>query len=234
MSEKDQPDIAMILVAAGRGRRLGGARPKQYVELGGRPVLRRSIDACLAPAEVSRMICVIHPDDAEMYREAVAGIGDARLGAPVYGADTRSGSVRAGLDALAGEAPDLVLIHDAARPFVSVDVIRRVIAALGHAPGAVAALPVVDALWRVEGGSADTPLPRDGLWRAQTPQGFRFDAICAAHLQVSGDHADDVAVARAAGLEVAVVEGEEANFKITSQADMTRAREVLRLDGNRG
>jgi 2-C-methyl-D-erythritol 4-phosphate cytidylyltransferase / 2-C-methyl-D-erythritol 2,4-cyclodiphosphate synthase len=166
---------------------------------------------------------VIHADDGARYDAAVAG-GDPRLRPPVAGAETRAGSVRAGLEALSPMAPDRVLIHDAARPFVTPVVIDAVLAALDTAPGAFPALPVVDALWRAEGAEASAALPREGLWRAQTPQGFRFADILAAHRAHAGEAADDVAVARAAGLAVRVVPGDEGNFKITTAADLERAR----------
>ena len=215
---------AIVLVAAGRGSRMGAERPKQYLDLAGRPVIRHTIEACLAAPEIAALVVVIHPDDATAYDEAVADLDDPRLLPPVNGADTRAGSVRAGLEALVASTPARVLIHDAARPFLSIEVIRRVIDALGTADGAFAALPVVDALWSVEGAEAVAPVSREALWRAQTPQGFAFQAILAAHRQNDRDSADDVAVARAAGLRVVVVEGDEANFKITTPADMARAR----------
>jgi 2-C-methyl-D-erythritol 4-phosphate cytidylyltransferase len=129
-----------------------------------------------------------------------------------------------GLEALAPSTPDRVLIHDAARPFVSVEVVDAVLDALDEAPGAFAALPVVDALWSAEDNRAQSSVPRDGLWRAQTPQGFHFDTIFAAHRAYRGEAADDVAVARAAGLEVRIVPGSEANYKITTGADLAKAR----------
>ncbi|MBP7241363.1 bifunctional 2-C-methyl-D-erythritol 4-phosphate cytidylyltransferase/2-C-methyl-D-erythritol 2,4-cyclodiphosphate synthase [Amaricoccus sp.] len=216
--------VAGLVVAAGRGVRLGGDVPKQYLTLGGETVLARAVRALLAHPAVAAVRVAISPDDAARYARAMEGIDDSRLLPPVPGGADRAASVRAGLEALAPDAPDIVLIHDAARPFLGRDVIDRVLAALDHAPAAFPALPVVDALWRGADGHADEPAPRDGLWRAQTPQGFRFDAILAAHHAHRGPAADDVAVARAAGLEVALVAGDEANYKITDPADMARAR----------
>ena len=169
---------------------------------------------------------MIHPDDAVLYTAAVAGITDPRLAPPVAGGATRSASVAAGLEALAPHPPEAVLIHDAARPFVAAATIAACLAALDRHAGVLPALPVVDALWRAETGTADTPLPRDGLWRAQTPQGFRFAPLLAAYRAHAGEAADDVAVARAAGIEVALVEGSEDNFKITTAADLVRARRI--------
>lgn len=217
-----------LIVAAGRGTRLGAPVPKQYLDLGDTPVLARSIAALLSHAAIRGVRVVIHPEDRARYEAAVAGIADSRLGPAIDGAETRAGSVRAGLEALAADAPDRVLIHDAARPFVTPAVIGAVLEGLATADGAFPALPVVDALWRVGGGGAATePAPREGLWRAQTPQGFGFAAILAAHRGHAGEAADDVAVARAAGLAVAVVPGDDANAKITTAADLERARRAV-------
>ncbi len=216
---------AGLIVAAGRGQRLGGPTPKQYLRLGGEPVLRRAV-AALLPA-VDLLVVVIHPDDRPRYDEALAGLADPRLLPPADGADSRAASVLAGLEALAAEAPDRVLIHDAARPFPSRALVGAVLAALDTAPATLPALPVVDALWRAADGLATAPASREGLWRAQTPQGFRFAEILAAHRAHRGEAADDAAIARAAGLAVRLVPGEEANFKITTAGDLDRARALI-------
>ncbi len=213
---------AALIVAAGRGTRLGSETPKQYLPLNGKCALRRSVELFLGMEEVDAVLVAIHPDDAEQYDAAVQV--HSKLLDPVHGGETRAATVRAGLEALAGAPPDAVLIHDAARPFMPTDVVRRVMAALETTDGACAALPVVDALWRADGSRADRPVSRDGLWRAQTPQGFRFAPILAAHRGHGGDGADDVAVAREAGLVVTFVEGSEAGYKITTAADLARAR----------
>ena len=215
---------AALIVAAGRGTRVGATSPKQYLDLNGKTVLRRSVERMLSVSDIDHVRCVIHRDDADAYSDAMAGLEDARLMPPVVGGETRGLSVRAGLEALQAHAPDTVLIHDAARPFVPVSVVDAVLDALGDVAGACAALPVVDALWSSRNGMAGQPVSRDGLWRAQTPQGFRFADILAAHRADDGTAADDVAVARAAGLEVRFVEGSERNFKITTPADVARAR----------
>jgi 2-C-methyl-D-erythritol 4-phosphate cytidylyltransferase len=215
---------AGVIVAAGRGHRLGGDTPKQYASLGRSCALRLCVDRFLSMARIGLLQVVIHPDDLPLYVEALRGVRDPRLLAPASGGDTRAASVLKGLEALAPRAPTNVLIHDAARPFVSHDVVWAVIEALDEAPGAFAALPVVDALWVGADNRAQVSVPRDGLWRAQTPQGFHFDRILAAHREHGGDVADDVAVARAAGIEVRIVLGSEANYKITTGADLARAR----------
>jgi len=223
---------AAVIVAAGRGHRLGGDLPKQYAALGPSCPLRLCVDRFLAVARIGAVQVVIHPDDRGLYSEALRGVNDPRLLEPAGGGESRAASVMQGLEALAPLAPERVLIHDAARPFVPAAVIGAVIDALGRAEGAFAALPVVDALWRAEDDRALAPLPRDGLWRAQTPQGFHFRRILAAHRGRAGDAADDVAVARAAGIEVRIVHGSEANYKITTGADLARARaEVAREAG---
>ncbi len=218
---------AGLIVAAGRGTRLGTDLPKQYQQLGGRTVLARTLEAFVGHPRIGAVLTVIHPDDRDLYAEAVATVpGSAILLPPVTGEATRAGSVRRGLEALAAHRPERVLIHDAARPFVTGAVIEAVVAALDGAAAACPALPVVDALWRATGGRAEAPVPRGDLWRAQTPQGFRFDAILAAHRDHDGAAADDVEVARAAGLEVRLVPGDECNFKITTAADLERARQL--------
>jgi 2-C-methyl-D-erythritol 4-phosphate cytidylyltransferase / 2-C-methyl-D-erythritol 2,4-cyclodiphosphate synthase len=209
---------AVILVAAGRGSRMGGDLPKQWRDLAGMTVAARTIAAFRA-AGLTDMLLVIHPDDRD--RAAELGI------AWVAGADSRTGSVRAALDALLADPPARVLIHDIARPLVPPAVIGRVLRALDHAPGAAPALPVTDALWHGTGGQVRGTRDRTDLYRAQTPQGFRFAELAAAYAAHPGDAADDVAVARAAGLEVAIVAGDEDNLKLTWPADFARAETIL-------
>ncbi len=219
---------AGLIVAAGRGLRLGGDMPKQYLRLGGSTVLARAIRALLDHPAVGTVMVVINPDDRAHYETCVASIADTRLASPVTGGPTRCASVLAGLEALVGHGPDKVLIHDAARPFVSQPVISAVVAALAEAPAAFPALPLVDALWRAgEGLMVADPIDRVHLWRAQTPQGFAFHDILAAHRRHVGDAPDDVAVARAAGLGVRVVPGAEENYKITTAGDLAKARRTL-------
>lgn len=210
---------AAIVVAAGRGLRAGGDRPKQWQILAGRPVVAHALDAFSGMTR----ILVIHPDD----RRSAAALGVEIVG----GGDTRSQSVRNALVALAGRGIDRVLIHDAARPLVSPSVIGRVLAALDHGPGAAPALPISDALWTGAGGLVTGPRDRAGLYRAQTPQGFHFEAILAGHLAHAGDAADDVAVAIAAGLAVTIVAGDEDNLKLTWPGDFARAEAILRGRG---
>lgn len=217
---------AALIVAAGRGTRFGGDVPKQYVSVAGVCAFRRSVERFLSQHEIAVVQPVIHMDDERMYTDAMAEVTDPRLRPAVTGGVTRALSVLEGLQALAAEPPDCVLIHDAARPFVSDQIIGDVLAALQRVEGAFAALPVVDALWRVDEKTALEPVARDGLWRAQTPQGFHFAPLLAAHQAGTGDAADDVEIACAAGMTVEVVRGASENFKITTPEDLARAEQI--------
>ncbi|HXS06949.1 MAG TPA: bifunctional 2-C-methyl-D-erythritol 4-phosphate cytidylyltransferase/2-C-methyl-D-erythritol 2,4-cyclodiphosphate synthase [Rhizomicrobium sp.] len=212
--------IAVLIVAAGKGERTGRTGPKQYEPLGGLPMLRRTADAFHGwPVRV-----VIGPGQDALYRTAM---GENAL-PPVAGGTRRQDSVRLGLEALVTDAPDFVLIHDAARPLVSRAIIERVIAALeAGAAGAVPMLAVADTLRRQEDGQWVT-VPREGLWRAQTPQGFRFADILKAHRDhQAADATDDVAIAGLAGLAVEAVAGEEDNLKVTTEKDFALAERLL-------
>lgn len=215
--------IAALIVAAGRGTRLGADVPKQYIPLNGACALRRSVELFLEIPDVSQVACVIHQDDQARYEHAMSEAMTEKLLHPVQGGDTRAKSVLAGLTALERAMPSSVLIHDAARPFMPVEVIERVISGLKEHDGVCAALPVVDALWMERSGMAEHSVSREELWRAQTPQGFRYDAILAAHSRNHEDSADDVVVARRAGIAVKLVQGDENGFKITTQEDLARA-----------
>jgi 2-C-methyl-D-erythritol 4-phosphate cytidylyltransferase/2-C-methyl-D-erythritol 2,4-cyclodiphosphate synthase len=222
--------VAALIVAAGRGTRAGPGAPKQYRLLGGEPVLRRTLAAFALHEGVSHVLAVIHPDDADAYEEAARGL--PKLLPPCAGGASRQASVLLGLEALAAAAPARVLIHDGARPLVSAEIISRSIAALDTHQGALVALPVTDTIRRAAKGIAGDTVPRDGLWRAQTPQAFHFDAILEAHRKAAGaDFTDDVAVAAAAGIEVAMIEGDEANMKITGADDLARAERLIASAG---
>ena len=221
------PKIAALIVAAGKGARAGGAVPKQYQTVAGEAVLARSIRAMLQVEKVDKVTVCIRPEDRDLYDDIAPD--SPRLTPPIDGAGERALTVRAGLEALAADPPDIVLIHDAARPFVEAATIEGVIDALETAEGAFAATPVVDSLRAVENGAYARPLPREGVWRAETPQGFRFDAILAAH-RASDDPktTDDAEIARAHGLRVVPVESGGDNFKITTPVDFNRAEQRLR------
>lgn len=215
-----------LIVAAGRGSRAGGELPKQYQMVGSRSVLDRTVSSFVESPSVDAVGVVINRDDKDLYRSNVTQ-ADGLLD-PVAGGATRQISVANGLEAFADLRPDRVLIHDAARPFVSQGTIARVAAALDTHPGAIAALPVVDTVKRTNGAVIEATLPRDDLWTAQTPQGFHFDAILDAHRQARENgmdsFTDDAAVAEWAGLAVAVVEGDRENMKITTPSDVASAR----------
>ena len=214
-------ETVALVVAAGRGQRFGGPLPKQYAELAGRPVLGHSLARLAAHPRIGRVVAVIHPDDRALYDRAAAGLA---LPKPAAGGPSRQDSARLGLESLAALAPGAVLIHDGARPFVGAAVIDRVLDALGASAGAIAALPVTDTLKRGADGRITGTVERAGLWRAQTPQGFRFAEILAAHQKSAGrELTDDAAVAERAGLSVALVEGAPENIKITTQDDLARA-----------
>jgi 2-C-methyl-D-erythritol 4-phosphate cytidylyltransferase/2-C-methyl-D-erythritol 2,4-cyclodiphosphate synthase len=210
-----------IIVAAGRGTRAGGDLPKQWQMLNGQPVLAHTLAAF---AGVPRVL-VIHPDDRAR-AEAIAG--DAQI---VEGGATRDASVMNALLALEGRGVAHVLIHDGARPLVSAAVIDRVRGALEASPAAAPALAVTDALWTGTQGLVSGTRDRTGLYRAQTPQGFHYDAILAAHRAHPGGAADDVEVARAAGLAVTIVEGDENNLKLTFPGDFDRAAAIMKGRG---
>lgn len=221
----------VLIVAAGRGRRFGDPLPKQYLPVAGICSLRRCLDRFLGLGSIGPVQVVIHPDDMPLYHEAIAGVSDSRLLPPVGGGETRAKSVTCGLRALEAQALDCVLVHDAARPFVSDRIIGDILAVLETGTAAFAALPIVDALWRVEEGAVLSPVAREGLWRAQTPQGFPFAPLLAAHLDYQGEAADDVQIARAMGMTVQVVTGAPENFKITSPGDLEEAERIVAQQG---
>lgn len=231
--------VAALIVAAGRGARAATdtLQPKQYCRIGSEPMLTHTLCAFAAHSGIDDVLVVIHPDDRVLYEEA-AGPFAGRLLAPVMGGARRQDSVRAGLEGLAGRPPDRVLIHDAARPFVDGALISRVTASLEGHPGALPCLPVTDTLKREEQGRVTGTVSREGLWRAQTPQGFHFDAILAAHRAAAQDptldFTDDAAVAEWFGLDVALVEGAEHNRKLTTAEDLTIADEMMRRGSGAG
>ncbi len=219
-----------LVVAAGRGTRLGGARPKQYQLLAGRALLRYSLETLAAHPGIAHARVVFHPEDRDLYEEAVSGL---TLLPPVAGGAARQDSVRLGLESLAEWAPERVLIHDAARPFVDRGVIDRVLAALNAAPGAIPALPVSDTVKRGADGVIVATLDRTALYRAQTPQGFHYCAILAAHRAASGEElSDDAAVAERAGLAVRLVAGSEDNLKVTRPEDFSHAERLIAAGGD--
>jgi 2-C-methyl-D-erythritol 4-phosphate cytidylyltransferase/2-C-methyl-D-erythritol 2,4-cyclodiphosphate synthase len=220
--------LTAIVVAAGRGTRARAQKPKQFEEVAGRPVLEWTLRAF--DGHVAAIVVVLNPADMPFF-EALDLSGLHTPITQVNGAETRDGSVRAGLAAVP-EGTTRVLIHDGARCCVPGPVITRVIAALETHPAAAPALPVTDALWIGATGALGPVVTgtrdRSGLYRAQTPQGFHLEAIRAAHAARTAPAADDVEVARDHGLDVAIVEGDDDNIKITHPEDFARAHRLLK------
>jgi 2-C-methyl-D-erythritol 4-phosphate cytidylyltransferase/2-C-methyl-D-erythritol 2,4-cyclodiphosphate synthase len=225
---------AAILVAAGRGLRAGSAGPKQYRSIGGKTVIFRAMEPFCRHPGIFAVQPVVNPDDAAMFNEAVSQL---RHEPPAKGGATRQGSVHAGLEALASQKPEVVLIHDAARPFVSAALISRAINAAARTGAAIPAIPVADTVKLVgETGNVEATPERARLRIAQTPQAFRFDIILEAHRRAAregrSDFTDDAALAEWAGLTVATFEGDPANMKLTTPEDFVR--EEARLGATLG
>ena len=220
------PGTAVVIVAAGRGERAGGAVPKQYVPLLGKPMLRWTVEAFARHPGIDLIQVVIGANDEAAYSDAVRGL---KVLPTLAGGPTRQHSVMHGLEVLAHHKPDHVLIHDAARPLVSAELIDGVVAALkAGADAAVPLLPVADTLRKKDDSGKWIGVARDGLLRAQTPQGFSFAKILKAHR----DHktlatTDDMALAELAGLDIVVVPGEETNLKVTTAKDFVMAEHLL-------
>jgi len=218
--------VAAVVVAAGRGLRAGGDMPKQYRRLAGEPAIRASLRLFAGHPQVGLVQPVIHPDDGARFGEAAA---DLALLAPVLGGATRQASVRAGLEALAPQRPDLVLIHDAARPYASAALVTRAIAAVAVTGAAIPVLPVADTVKSVDrsGRLIEATLDRAILRTVQTPQAFAFASVLDAHRRAAAsgraDFTDDAALAEWAGLKVAVFDGEAGNIKLTTAEDVARA-----------
>jgi 2-C-methyl-D-erythritol 4-phosphate cytidylyltransferase/2-C-methyl-D-erythritol 2,4-cyclodiphosphate synthase len=236
--DQNQGYNAALIVAAGSGVRAGLAqgRPKQYAIAGGEPVLRRTLRIFLEHRQVHRVLCAIRAGDEAWYEEAVAGLPGSKLLPPVPGGATRQLSVSAGLEALAAYSPNGVLIHDAARPFISAECITATLGALEHFDGAIAAAPVTDTLKRSEGGRIAGTVAREGLWRAETPQTFHFQKILEAHRAAvrasRTDFTDDAGLAEWAGLSTGLVENMSGNMKITTAGDLAMADMIT--SGGRG
>ncbi len=221
------PRAAAVIVAAGQGLRAGQGMPKQFARWRGKPVVRHSAEG-LAAAGISPIVVVIPADCEQVAAEALAGISGIRL---VHGGPARQDSVRLGLETLEGDSPEMVLIHDAARPIVPVAVIDRLLAALASDRAAIPVLPVADSLAREKDGKMDRAEDREALRRVQTPQAFRYAAILGAHRAWAGaaTAGDDAQVAQAAGIVVAMVEGDEQLHKLTYASDFAKAAPPFRV-----
>jgi 2-C-methyl-D-erythritol 4-phosphate cytidylyltransferase/2-C-methyl-D-erythritol 2,4-cyclodiphosphate synthase len=217
--------VAAIVVAAGRGLRAGGDVPKQFRRIGGEMMLSRTLSMLVEAPNVDFVQSVIRPEDIDLFQAATAKL---RLLPPVFGGATRQASVRAGLEALEPRKPDIVLVHDAARPFATPALIARAIAAAEKTGAAIPALPIADTVKTADdAGFVDKTLDRNALRLIQTPQGFAFKPLLEAHRRAHAegrdDFTDDAALAEWAGMKVAMFEGEPGNIKITSPGDFARA-----------
>jgi len=216
---------AVLIVAAGRGLRAGGELPKQYLKIGQSTVLRQTVEAFLHHPKIDVVYVVIHPDDRDLFEKATAGL---TLPPPIFGGETRQASVFNGLRSMETAAPTNVLIHDGARPFVSAKLISNVLEALKNERAVLPALKVADTLKQSRDGYVGKTVDRTDVWRAQTPQGFHYAAILAAHTKLSGENlTDDCAIAEAVGMAVSIAPGAEENFKITTPEDVERARRIM-------
>jgi 2-C-methyl-D-erythritol 4-phosphate cytidylyltransferase/2-C-methyl-D-erythritol 2,4-cyclodiphosphate synthase len=217
--------VYALVVAAGRGSRFGDAVPKQYLALGGTTVLHHAVAALAEHPRISGVLVVIRPEDRGLFDRAIAGLA---VLTPVAGGATRQDSVRQGLEALVVYRPGRVLIHDGARPFPNSALVDRVIDGLDRAQAAIPCLALRDTIKRTEGSVIRATIDRSALWRAQTPQGFHFDVILAAHRAAIGhDLTDDAAVIEASGLAPLVVDGSEDNLKVTTTDDITAAERLI-------
>lgn len=218
--------VAVVIVAAGRGERAGKEEgPKQYRLIGGKPVIWHTLKAFLDHPAVGPVMVAIHRHDEELFREA-AGELFSRV-SWVHGGHSRQDSTLHALRALEPSKPDAVLIHDAVRPFVDRSLFDRTISLITKDAGALPGLPVADTLKHAIGGTVDATVPRDNLFAAQTPQGFPFAAILAAHEHAAAleraDFTDDAAIAEFAGLPVRIVTGSPDNIKLTWARDLAMA-----------
>ena len=213
--------LTALIVAAGKGERAGGGVPKQFRLLGGKPVLRWAVQSLIRHPAVQSVRVVIGKGQRDLAFAALDGLD---VGDPIEGGAERADSVRAGLSAIQGEA---VLVHDAARPFCPAAVVDRLVASLEFYEGAAPVLAVGDTLARA-GGTLEDVVDRSGLVRVQTPQAFRLEALKSAYEGWSGPSpTDETTVVRAAGMQVATVEGDPALTKLTLSADFERAEQWL-------
>ncbi|MGL4635895.1 MAG: bifunctional 2-C-methyl-D-erythritol 4-phosphate cytidylyltransferase/2-C-methyl-D-erythritol 2,4-cyclodiphosphate synthase [Beijerinckiaceae bacterium] len=231
-SSQNSQRVTALIVAAGQGTRLGGPVPKQFQALAGEAVLIHTLRAFDGHPRISSISVVIHPDHAPLYRETTAGFASPKLLPPVHGADSRQGSVCNGLMALAEQKPDIVLIHDAARPFVQADLISAMIDAATKKGCAVPATSVSDTIVVAKDAHVSAATDRTALRAVQTPQAFQFPLILAAHRKArtegTANLTDDGSVAMAAGHAVHIVAGDPANTKITTQDDLMHAEARLK------
>ena len=221
--------IVALITACGRGTRMNNNEgiPKQYLPLSAIPLLRHSIKAFLDHPKIDDVLCVIHPDDINLYEEAVAGLD---LLNPVFGSATRQASIRIGLESLQQYKPQKILIHDGVRPFISKRIINGILDKLETHPAVIPAIAVEDTLKKYADGKIEWTLERENLWRAQTPQGFLYKDILNSHIAFKDlNFTDDSALNEYAGIPVAIIPGSQNNFKITTSQDYERAKRLASL-----
>ena len=222
--------VAAVIVAGGSGLRVGGEIPKQYQLIGGKPVIWWTLKAFIEHPAISFVQCVIGAGHEAMFKAATQGLG---LIAAVNGGSTRQESCRIGVEACVSAKPTKVLVHDAARPFISPELISEVIAELEHANAVIPGLPVADTMKFAPGGVITKTVDRSAMWFVQTPQGFSFPKILDAHRKAAREEqnglTDDAAVAEFAGMEVRIVSGEQRNKKLTTKADVEAANAELNM-----
>jgi len=225
------PRTDAILVAAGEGRRMGGPKPKAFLPLAGRPLLAHSLELLAALPEIRHVVAVVPMGEEETTRQIAAGLKQGgKIRAIVPGGARRQDSVRMGLDQVEADA-EVVLIHDAARPFATPDLIRRVIDASARTGAAIPGVAVADTLKRVQDGRVEATIERRHLVAAQTPQGFKYDWLKRIYQQAwekNLNATDDAGLAECLGMAVAVVDGEIHNFKLTTPQDLAWAEILMK------
>ncbi len=219
--------VAVLIVAAGRGHRVGKTLPKQYISLCGKTILRRTIEAFIDLPYIDSIQTVIHADDRELYDQSIEGLS---ILPPVNGGDTRQKSVMKGLQALGQQEPEIVLIHDAARPFISAEQIENIVIETAKYGAVIPTLPINDTVKQLKNNKTiDQTLDRSRLIRAQTPQAFRYKLIFMAHRKMEHqDMTDDSAIAESCGIHVLTIMGDENNFKITTELDLAKAENMIK------
>ncbi len=219
-----------LIVAAGRGKRFDSEKPKQYQYLGSKTVLTHSLECMINHPLINEVRVIIHPEDMSLYNEVTEGLD---LLDPVFGGETRQESVLLGLESIKRRKPDIVIIHDAARPFVTDKIISSAIEKLYFTQGAIPAIEISDSLKKVSDNIITVNVNRENIWRAQTPQVFRFNEIYEAHKNAIGkDFTDDASVAENSNLTVSIVKGSENNIKITNSEDLITANNYLSSELN--
>lgn len=216
--------IIAIIVAAGRGSRIKGEIPKQYLKIGGETILGKSVRAFTSHRLVTGVKVVIHPDDVALYNEY---LGDLKILPPSFGGELRKDSVHMGLESIRHLQPDYVLIHDGARPFVSHDIIDKVIKELENHKAVIPVVPVIDTIKQCESGIVLKTLDRDKLYATQTPQGFHYNIIAKIHRELENEEmSDDAMLMEKFGIAIKTIEGEYQNFKITTKEDLMLAKTI--------